>query len=93
MHLLGRGPGGYTASLHAEATRRFRWVSSNHVVFRHNAQWYFNHVVWTDLCSSIIPLNEKKANEMALARKGSKGWMSPGSELSNINLARVIHQS
>ena len=28
MHLLGRGPGGYTASLHAEATRRFRWVSS-----------------------------------------------------------------
>ena len=28
MHLLGHGPGGYTASLHAEATRRFRWVSS-----------------------------------------------------------------
>ena len=31
----------------------------------HNAQWYFNHVVWTDLCSSIIPLSQKKANEMA----------------------------
>ena len=53
---------------------------------QHNALWFYNHVVWTDLCSSIIPLNEKKANEMALARKGKKGWISPGSELSSVNL-------
>ena len=52
----------------------------------HNNLYYFNNLVWTDLCNSIIPLNEKKANEMALARKGHKGWMSPGSELSNENL-------
>ena len=52
----------------------------------HNGLWYYNHVAWTDLCSSILPLNEKKANEMRLARKGKKGWMSPGSELSNENL-------
>ena len=53
----------------------------------HNAAWFFNHIVWTDLCSSIIPLSEKKANEMALARKGKKGWQSPGSELASINTA------
>ena len=55
---------------------------------RHTVLWYYNHVIWADLCSSIIPLNEKKANEMAMARKGKKGWMSPGSELSSQNLAR-----
>ena len=65
--------------------RRLAFVT--HVLrWGHNALWYYNHVVWTDLCSSIIPLNEKKANEMALARKGKKGWMSKGSELSNVNL-------
>ena len=52
----------------------------------HNNTWYYNHLVWTDLCSSIIPTSEKKANEMALARKGKKGWQSPGSELSSQNL-------
>ena len=52
---------------------------------RHNANWFFNNLVWTDLCNSIIPLSEKKANQMALARKGNKGWISPGSELSSEN--------
>ena len=52
---------------------------------RHNNAYFFNNLVWTDLCNSIIPLSEKKANEMALARKGGKGWMSPGSELSAEN--------
>ena len=51
----------------------------------HNNAWFFNNLVWTDLCNSIIPLSEKKANEMALARKGNKGWQSPGSELSSEN--------
>ena len=51
----------------------------------HNSVWFFNNLVWTDLCNSIIPLSEKKANEMALARKAKKGWISPGSELSAEN--------
>ena len=54
--------------------------------WRHNALWFYNHVIWTDLCSSIIPLNEKKADEMALARKGKKGWISKGSEHCSRNL-------
>ena len=51
----------------------------------HNCVWFYNHLVWTDLCNSIIPLSEKKANDMALARKANKGWQSPGSELSSVN--------
>ena len=54
--------------------------------FHNNANVFFNNLVWTDLCNSIIPLSEKKANQMALARKGNKGWMSPGPELSSENL-------
>ena len=56
------------------------------LAMHHNCVWFFNNLVWTDLCNSIIPLSEKKANEMALARKGKNGWMSPGSEMSAQNL-------
>ena len=52
---------------------------------RHNNTWFFNNLVWTDLCNSILPLSEKKANEMDLARKSNKGWISAGSELSAEN--------
>ena len=55
------------------------------LALRHTSAWFFNNLVWTDLCNSIIPLSEKKANEMALARKANKGWMSPGCELSSEN--------
>ena len=44
-----------------------------------------HNLVWTDLCNSIVPLSEKKANEMDLARKSNKGWISSGSELSSEN--------
>ena len=64
--------------------RRLKFA--DHVLaMRHNSVWFFNRLVWTDLCNSIIPLSEKKANEMALACKSKKGWMSPGSELSSEN--------
>jgi len=46
---------------------------ADHVLaMRHNCVWFFNNLVWADLCNSITPLNKKKANEMALARKGKK---------------------
>jgi hypothetical protein len=57
------------------------------LAMHHNSVWFFNNLVWTDLCNSIIPLSEKKANEMALARKAKKGWMSPGCEMSSENSA------
>ena len=36
--------------------------------------YYYNHVVWTDICNSVLPRSERKASEQALARKGKKGW-------------------
>ena len=47
--------------------------------------WYYKWVVWCDICNSILPRTEKKANEQALARKGSKGWQSPGCEERSSN--------
>ena len=52
----------------------------------HSPSWYFNAVVWCDLCNSILPRSEQKAQELALSRKGGKGWMSDGSEEQAINL-------
>ena len=48
--------------------------------------YYYNHIVWTDICNSVLPRSEQKASEQALARKGKKGWLSPGCELHSANL-------
>ena len=34
----------------------------------------------------MLPRSESKASEQALARKGKKGWVSPGNELASANL-------
>ena len=52
----------------------------------HSVAWFFTNVVWTDLCNAILPTTEQTATEQALARKGAKGWVSPGSELATTNL-------
>ena len=51
-----------------------------------SAKWYYDNLVWCDLCNSLLPKTHKKATEMALARKGGKGWMSQGSQSSSQNL-------
>jgi hypothetical protein len=56
------------------------------VGLKHSGQWYYTNVLWTDLCNSILPRTEVKAKEQALARKGGKGWMSPGSQEYSKNL-------
>ena len=53
---------------------------------RHRAQWYFDKVIFADICNSILPTNPTKAKTQALARKGKKSWKSPGAELKNLNL-------
>ena len=30
----------------------------------HRAQWYYQKIVWTDICNSILPRTEKKAQEL-----------------------------
>ena len=52
----------------------------------HTAEWYYKNVIWIDLCNSIIPTSEKKADQMALARKSGSGWMSPGFQEFSRNL-------
>ena len=36
-------------------------------------KWFYNNVVWTDICNSVLPRSERKTSEQALARKGRKG--------------------
>lgn len=50
------------------------------------AGWCCRHIVWTDLCNSILPRTEAKAKEQALARKGRRGWMSQKSQGYSPNL-------
>lgn len=50
----------------------------------HRESWFYQHIVWTDLCNSIRALTEAKEKELALARKGKKGWTSPGCEMQNL---------
>ncbi len=52
----------------------------------HSSDWFFKNLVWTDLCNTILPRTETKADDQARARKGHKGWMSRGSQMYSPNL-------
>ena len=64
-----------------------RLAFAKHVrTWKKTQAFYYNHVVWTDICNSILPRSERKAAEQALSRKGKKGWSSPGCEMHSSNL-------
>ena len=65
--------------------KRYSWASWM-LGLRHTGKWYFDNLVWTDICNSVLPRTEKKAEEQALARKSGKGWMSEGCQQNNNNL-------
>jgi hypothetical protein len=65
--------------------KRLAWATEVQAL-AHEPGWYARHVIWTDLCNTILPRTEAKANDQALARKGRKGWMSPGSQEFSRNL-------
>ena len=76
----------------SDLAKEKRWAFATHMLsLRHTAQWYFTHVVWCDLCNSILPRTQRKATEMALARKGGKGWMSKSSQQASQNLRMPQH--
>ena len=52
----------------------------------HTAHWYHRHVVWTDICNSVLPTTIRKANMQALAHKGGSGWISEGSQNEAYNM-------
>lgn len=65
--------------------RRFIWgVDMQNVGYTEG--WTFRNVIWTDICNSVIARSVRKSNEMALARKGGKGWISPDAKYDNENL-------
>ena len=49
-------------------------------------KWYYNNLIWTDICNSILPRSELKSQQQALARKGKKGWGSKKKALAQKNL-------
>ena len=53
---------------------------------RHTGAWYYNNMVWTDICNSVLPRTEKKAAEQALSRKNGRAWMSDGFQRDDKNL-------
>ncbi len=63
-----------------------RLACARHLDGLHTAGWYHRHVTWYDFCSSLLPRTVAKAKEQALARKGKKGWGSPGARLYAKNL-------
>ena len=52
----------------------------------HPADWYFQNVVWVDICCSLLPTTAAKAAEQALARKGNKVWCSEDALSDDENL-------
>ena len=46
----------------------------------------FRHCIWIDLCSSILPGSQKKAEQQILARKGKRRWHSQGAKEYSRNL-------
>ena len=53
---------------------------------RRTANWFYNNVVWTDICNSILPRTQKRHEEMILARKAKKGWGSSKTKRESSNL-------
>ena len=75
-----------------DVSKRRRWDFAKHVIsLSHRPQWYYDNLVWCDLCNSVLPPTQKKAQDMALARKGKKGWMSKGSQAQSQNLRGPKH--
>ena len=79
------------SALDATSMQR-RWDFAKYMLpLNHTARWYHDNLVWCDLCNSILPRTQKKAAELAMARKGGKGWMSRGSQAHSQNLRMPKH--
>ena len=74
-----------TALAGTQLMKRLAWAQHMQTL-RHTADWDYRKLAWCDLCNSILPRTQQKAQELALARKGGKGWMSDGSQGRAINL-------
>eukprot|EP00973_Karenia_brevis_P023142 3187111-Karenia_brevis.AAC.1 len=53
---------------------------------KHTSHWYWRHVVWTDICNSVLPTTIRKANTQALGHKAGSGWMSKKTKHEPVNM-------
>jgi len=75
-----------------EKAMQKRWAFAKHMkTLGKTPQWYYKRLVWCDICNSLLPTTHRKARDMALARKGNKGWMSKGSQQHSQNLRGPKH--
>ena len=52
----------------------------------HTPSWYWRHVVWTDICNSVLPTTIRKDNAQALAQKAGSGWISDDAKHELVNM-------
>ena len=69
----------------AAMQRRFLWGKSM-LPLAHTDEWFYQNVVWTDICNSVLARSVTKASEQKLARKGGKGWISDDSRYEPENM-------
>ena len=64
-----------------------RWAWAKYMSsLTYTVAWFFTNLVWCDLCCSILPRSERKADEQASARKAGKFWGSKCSQKHSGNL-------
>ena len=66
--------------------RRYKWALHMQGEGGRSDEWYYRNLVWTDLCNSVLARTEQRHQEMALAKKRGKEWMSSGCKFDSINL-------
>ena len=70
-----------------EAAMKRRVTFGNHMTsLRHTAMWYFQNIVWVDICASILPTTQRKSKALKVARKARKGWMSKSKRRTRQNM-------
>ena len=77
------------AALPPEPKQRRLEFATHMLSLSHTPAWYYKNIVWCDLCTSILPRTRRKAQDMALARKGGKGWMRARSAFSAMQQRRA----
>jgi hypothetical protein len=48
---------------------------------------FYRHVIWTDICNSILPRSEGKDFDQRQARKGKRAWVSDDGKQYSRNLS------
>ena len=63
--------------------QRLDWATYMNEKEDRSSRWYFDNLVWTDTCNSILPRTRKRHLGMTMARKGSRGWSSEKSKMDD----------